>query len=309
MSQMKIHLSKRTLPVGVGLIALLISITISNAFAAPAAPAAKEDFVLTQKSTRMGDCYIYISPQGFQMVNPRSGSTVSSRYPDWKVFMYNTRSHLYYESTMDSWCRDMLIDAGYDEWGPGSKWVKKGIVKVCGYKGTVYQIDGEIRTHGANGQVSVIKDTVSAQYVLAEGYKVNPVLAKMMNAVFNLPLRPGVPLRFTYLERDGSERPVLQTYRIDRCNLTLENFNLPVGYTLAHSRAEVVADPAQLQMLQKMAGGANLNDPKVMQAMSAALNKNAYGRKIEGQQGATPRLSPQMLEKLMEMYKKNQPGK
>jgi hypothetical protein len=122
-------------------------------------------------------------------------------------------------------------------------------------------------------------------------------------------MQPGVPLRLTYLDTDGGARPVLQTYRIDRCSLTPENFNLPVGYTLAHSRAEIMADPAQLQMLQKLAGGANLNDPKVMQAMSAALNKNAYGRKIEGQQGATPRLSPQMLEKLMEMYKKNQPGK
>jgi hypothetical protein len=303
MSRTKIYLSKKlTLFLAVGLIAVSMFITAPSAFAT-----GKEDFVLTQKSTRMGDCYVYISPLGFQMVNPRSGFTISSRYPEWKVCMYNTHTHLYYECTMEAWSRDSLIDAGYDEWGPGSKWVKKGIVKVCGYKGTIYQIDGEMRTHQANGQIIVKKDTVTAQYVLAEGYKVNPNLSKMMNVVFNLPLTPGIPLRLTYGDPEGGKRPVLETYRIDRCSLTLQNFNLPIGYTLAHSRAEIMASPEQLKMLQKFAG-ANMSDPKAMQAMSAALNKNAYGRKIEGQQGASPRMTPNVLENLMEMYKKNQAG-
>src|ERR1700733_15594679 len=50
----------------------------------------KPDFVLTQKSTRLGDCYLYISPQGFHLVNPHSGFTISARAPEWRGFIYNT---------------------------------------------------------------------------------------------------------------------------------------------------------------------------------------------------------------------------
>jgi hypothetical protein len=269
----------------------------------------KPDFVLTQKSTRLGDCYLYISPQGFHLVNPHSGFTISARAPEWRVYMYNTRSHLYYESSMEAWCRDTLIETGYDEWSANSKWVNKGAVKICGYKGTMYQIDGTMRTHNANGTLSENKTLVGAQYVLAEGYQVSPKFARMMNVVFNLPMKEGIPLRMNYINDKGLKPHVLDTYRIDRCKLAPENFNLPVGYTLAHSRAEIMADPAQLQMMQRLAGNADLSDPKTLQSMETLLNKNAYGRKIEpGHDGAAPRLSPQSLEKLIEVYRQKQQG-
>ncbi len=289
------------------LLVTLIPLVTSVAFAAPGSPAAdkdKPDFVVTQKSTRLGDTYLYISPLGFQMTNPNSGFTMSSRAPDWQIFMYNKHSQLYYQSSIEAWGRDTLIETGYDEWGPGAKWVKKGVEKICGYKGTVYTINGQMHTHQANGTVVVQKETVGAIYTLAEGYVINPKLAKLMNVVFNLPLNPGIPLRLVYVSDTGAKRSVLDTYRVDRCKLSVENFNLPVGYRLAHSRAEVMVDPQQMQMLQKFASAADMRDPKAVEAMRAMLNKNAYSKRVDpSKQGGAQTLSPEMMQRLMDMYK------
>ena len=151
------------------------------------------------------------------MVNPNSGFVTISRAPEWKVIMYNQRTHLYYESTMEAWCRDTAITNGYEEWQRGAQWLRKGNVKVCGYQGTLYQIKGARRIHQANGAVNET-ETEGAQYIIAEGYPVNTQLATMMHAVLSLPIIRGLPLKQTYLEKGGIRRDVLNTYRIDRAN-------------------------------------------------------------------------------------------
>ena len=154
------------------------------------------DFVLTQRSTRMGDQYVYISPYGWQMVNPRSGVTMVTRAPDWNVTLFNSRSYTYYEMTAQQWARGMAASHGFKEWSGGSRWVKKGLVTVCGIRGTLFEISGHMRKHDASGHIFP-SEVVGARYIVAEDYPSNQKLATMMKDVFNFPTMSGLPLRLT----------------------------------------------------------------------------------------------------------------
>ena len=293
----------------------LVRVTLGCAALASAATAtpaisANLDFVLTQRSTRMGDQYIYISPDGWRMMNPHSGVTFVSRGPDWKVTLFNARSNTYYDMTPEQWVREAAAGAGHEEWSAGSHWIKKGKVTVSGVEGTLYEISGVMRKRDASGHIFP-RDIVKAKYVVAEGYPINPRLTRMMIDVYGFPSIAGIPLRLTYISDKGEQRPILDTYRIDRSALTASCFNPPTGLRKVDSEMEVMIDAQQLMMLKKMAAQTKPSNPELVNKATQEINKNSYSDRVNPQSGGgqTTKMTADEVKDLLEKYRKQQAGK
>ncbi len=268
------------------------------------------DFVLTQRSTRMGDQYVYIAPEGWRMTNPHSGVTIVSRGPDWQITLFNAQSHVYYEMTPEQWARGAAAEHGYEEWPQGAHWVKKGQVNICGMQASQYEISGAMRKHDSNGHVFP-SDIVKAKFVIAEGYPINPKLTKLMKEAYNFPTLAGIPLRLVYISDKGEQRPVVDTYRIDRTALTAVVFNRPSGLRKVDNEVEVMIDPQQQSMLKKMATDMDPANAALLNKVRQEINKGAFSNRVNVQSGGgqTARLSPEEVQALLEKYRREQVGK
>ena len=125
------------------------------------------------------------------MINPRSGVSMVTRAPDWNVVLFNNLSQTFYEMTAEQWAREMVVSHGYEEWSQGSHWTKSGTVTICGIKGSLYTIHGQMRKRDSNGNImSADVPIVGAKYIVAEQYPLSPKLAHMMKDVFDFPPWP-----------------------------------------------------------------------------------------------------------------------
>ncbi len=74
--------------------AVLVVLFCAVAFAMPGAQADERGWVLTQRSITLGDQYVYISPSGIKIINPRQGIGSIVKSPNWDVLLFNDQTRL-----------------------------------------------------------------------------------------------------------------------------------------------------------------------------------------------------------------------
>lgn len=263
---------------------------------AVALPALADDagWVLTQRSARLGDQYLYISPHGIKLVNPKLCVEVICRSPGNEVYVCNSSTHNYYETTAEAWKHQSIARQGSTDFSATTGWRPVGKATVAGMPAVTYQLEGSWVKRRVNG-TAVVSDTKGATYCLAQGIQVPPKITELLSAALGVPNMPGVPVRLA-LNENGGIRSVLDTYRIDRAPLSTAYFAKPYGYKKVATDAEVMLSSEDDKMIQDMAHslGSGAADSDALAKAAAKYTKGGSGPTADE------------IKSAIEAYKRNQ---
>ena len=251
-------------------------------------------WVLTQRSARLGDQYLYISEHGVKLVNPKLGLIIICRSPGYEMYVCNDSTRNYYETTAEAWKHQAIARQGSTDFTGTTGWRPTGRTTVAGLPTTVYTLDGNWVRRRANG-ATIVSDTKGASYCLAQGIRVPAKLTELLSTALGVPNLDGVPVRLA-LKENGGIRSVLDTYRCDRAPLTAAYFAKPLGYRKVATDAEVMLSSEDDKMIQDMAhslGNSSTNDD----ALAKAAAKYTQG-------GSGPTAGE--IKSAIEAYKRNQ---
>ncbi len=269
--------------------------------AALAASADNQGWVLTQKSQRMGDQYVYISQQGLKLVNPKLGFAMVSQAPNWDICFFNNQTHKYYETTADRWQRAVIARNGVSQF-MGRSWLRAGQGSIAGLGSVAYRMNGAWVKRDADGRLAP-SGVTGATYYVASGIRLPPKLINLLAIAYGLPVSNSLPLRLTYTE-SGSEQTILDTYRVARAALPIAYFARPAGFTRAPSDVDVMMSQEQSKMVQQMAqdlGSSPDSRPGVRQAVQKYA---ATGNASEALKQLPPDLTADDLKAALETYKR-----
>lgn len=259
--------------------------------------AQEKGWVLTQKSTTLGDQYVYISPSGLKCVNPKAGFALVTHAPEWNIVLFNDKTRVYYQTTLDKW-KQQLNARGLSSDMANKQWTRGSGGNIAGLKATQYVMrGGGTLAHTANGKTK--RTTVSsADYWVSDEIQVPPRLADLLAAAYGLPTTSNVPLRLD--ANDGrSNKCMLDTYRMQSSALPISFFQAPGGYKLVSSDAEVMMNDEQKQMIEDMSkemGG----------GLESAPSASTAPRQAAAAPAAAPTGAAADLSKLLDAYKKSQ---
>jgi hypothetical protein len=263
----------------------------------------QQGWVLTQKSTRLGDQYLYVSPEGLKLVNPKLGFNIVTRGPDWNIIIFNEQTHNYYQTTSEAWKHQIVARSGSTTFS-GANWQKSGETKIAGMNSVSYRMNGTLRKYDAHGNSSPSKVTGSNYWVSSE-IKVPARLIDLLATAYGLPPSTSVPLRLTYNE-DGGERTMLDTYRIDKAPIPVAYFAKPAGYKRVNSDAEVMMSTDQAKMMQDMASSLGSGAPDSASLQKAVSAYSATGNAKDAVKGLPANWRPKEddIKAALEAYKR-----
>jgi hypothetical protein len=231
------------------MLACSLAATVGSAMSA----FAEQGYVLTQRSTKMGDQYLYVSSEGIKISNPKAGFNLVSQAPNWDITLFNDKTHCFYQTTADSYRQQLQGRTGDTEF-KNSTWSKMGDTYLLNMKATEYRMGSKtIRQKTRSGQL-VNKTITGAQYWVAADIQIPPKLTDLLAAAYGLPTQQSqcIPLRLKYSD-GGKENLVLDTYRVDKAPIPVAYFARPQGYKPVTSDAEVMMNDEQKQIMSDMA--------------------------------------------------------
>jgi len=230
------------------------------------------DYVLTQRSFKMGDQYSYLTPAGVRLTNPRSGTSIVSKAPNWDIEVFNDKTHLMGQIKHDQYMHQ-IASTSTTEFVSGQWQRQKAPVTVCGLKCTEYKIKGTMQKVFANGVRDANTGVVGGVYIVYDGIKLDPGLTELMSVAYCLPNLARLPMIMYWEMSDGSHSSRLETYRVDKTKIPLAYFDKPNGYKMSSSAELVMLSPDQLEMMEMMARQGDA--PKTVLDAQKALNKNS----------------------------------
>jgi hypothetical protein len=286
-----------------GSLRLLAAVTVSlTAFLGSSVAAlAEQGYVLTQKSTKMGDQYLYLSSEGIKITNPRAGFNLVARAPNWDITLYNDKTRCFYQTTAERY-RQELAGRSPDGELKNSTWSKMGDTYINGLKATEYRMGSKtVRSKTKAGGV-VSKTINGAQYWVASEITIPAKLTELLAAAYGLPSQTSacVPLRLKYSESTG-DHLILDTYRVDKAPIPVAYFDKPAGYKPVTSDAEVMMNDEQKQIMSDMARDLG-SDPQ------GAQLKNKIDQVRSGGANPSSTFTKDDVNKLMDIFKKKQAG-
>ena len=230
-------------------LACSLAFTIGTAISA----FAEQGYVLTQRSTKMGDQYLYISSEGIKITNPKAGFNLVSQAPNWDITLFNDKTRCFYQTTADNYRAKLQGRTGDTEF-KNSSWSKMGDTYLLNMKATEFRMGAKtVRQKNKAGQL-VNKTITGAQYWVASDILIPPKLTDLLAAAYGLPTQQSqcIPLRLKY--NDGNkENLVLDTYRVNKAPIPVAYFATPQGYKPVTSDAEVMMNDEQKQIMSDMA--------------------------------------------------------
>jgi hypothetical protein len=217
----------------------------------PKAEADERGWVLTQRSAVLGDQYVYISPGGIKIVNPRQGVGSIVKPPNWDVLFFNDQTHLIYPLNYQQWKNKL---SSKQRSLSNIKWNRGGSATIAGLNANEYRMQNlAARPKNPN-------DWISAEYWVARDIRVSPKLAELLAAAYGTPDNASVPLRLTYKTAAGKDGVSLDTYYQKVTAIPSNFFQGPTGYQLAKSEADVMLNNENRQMLNDLANDLGRTD-------------------------------------------------
>jgi hypothetical protein len=207
------------------------------------AQADEQGWVLTQRSSSLGDQYVYISPSGVKIQNAQQGVGTIVKAPSWDVLFFNDKTKSYYLMSYGQWKTKL---AGNKSKIPHAAWSQGRSASIAGLRATQYVMKNSGASKGPN-------EWVSAEYWVANDIKVNPKLSELLSTAYGTPDNSCVPLRLTYKTAAGKAGTSLDTYREQATSIPTSYFNGPNGYQLAKSEVDVMMTNEHRQIMDDIA--------------------------------------------------------
>jgi hypothetical protein len=230
-------------------------------------PALADDqgWILTQKSLTLGDQYVYVSPAGVKVWNPNAEFAMVAHAPDWQITLYNQKSKIYYQTSIEKWKQDLASHGLNGQFGNAS-WNRAANSKICGLKATEFSMAGNT----IKGKKGVAHKIDNATYWTSDDITVPPKLADLLATAYGLPPSANIPLKLSYTDSHGA-KSLLDTYRAQAAPIPISYFDCPTGLTLAKSYSEVMMNDDQRQVLNDMARelSSDTNSPTTPTAASS----------------------------------------
>jgi hypothetical protein len=240
---------------------------------APAAMADERGWVLTQRSDKIGDQYVYVAPTGVKLVNPKIGYNIILCAPDWNVCMFNDKTKTFYSASYDAWMKEVSKAVG----GKGNElksghWAKGSIGSVAGLKATTYTMQGG----GAQKHLRTATCWVANEIIVPSQ------ITELLAQTYGLPDNKAYPLKLNCVDNSGKLNVMLDTYNSQVCQIPSSYFYLPNGYTRVASKEEVMVDDETKQILRDLA-----NDSPGMSNQNSQASQGGQSRQ------ARPNYPPQ----------------
>ncbi len=261
-----------------------------------AAEAQQKGWVLTQRSTTMGDLYTYVSPQGLKWTVPKLGANIATMGPNWMVNMYNEKTKAYYTTNFTEWQRDLAKRDGRSQAMRANPWVKAGAGNVAGLKATKYVMQNKSPVTGGGKTLNSVSN---AECWVADDIEVPAQVADMLSNTYGMPKTKYFPLKIAYRDSNGRAVTALDTYRSESRPIAQNYFACPSGFKLVSSKAEVFMDEETQQMMSDMANEMGLDSPRraASPATQAAPVRSGVGSRSPAPAKDTNELS-RMLDSL-----------
>jgi len=286
---------------------LLVDLAILSASAALAVD--DPGWVLTQQSATFGDQYVYITKNGLKCVNPRAGFAFVSHAPDWNVILYNEKTRVYYQTTVEKWKNEMQA-RGMSTDIQDRNWSKGTASSICGLRATEYKMTGSNTLRAGKSRATQIS---AATFWSCDFIDVPPQLTSLLSATYGLPNTQHIPLRLLATEQGKSKR-LLDTYRSQQSNIPISYFSCPAGLTPVKSDAEVMMNDEQKAILNDMAR--DLDDPNSSRAASVPASSARGQSPLATAGGATGssgktinvgglNLDKDKVQRLLDAFQKN----
>jgi hypothetical protein len=260
------------------------------------------DYVLTQRSLKMGDQYSYLTPYGVRLTNPRSGTSIVSKAPSWDIELFNDKTHLTGQISHDKY-KHQIASTGTHEFISGQWERQKSPVTVCGLKCTEYKIKGTMQIALANGARNTNTGVVGGVYIVYDGIRLAPGLTELMSIAYGVPNLDSLPMIMYWEMSDGSHSSRLETYRVDKTKIPSAYFDKPNGYKMASSAELVMLTPDQLEMMEMMAHQGDTSSSVV--AAQKALNKNSVEGSASSPGQAGIMYNQKDIKSMLEKVKQN----
>lgn len=223
---------------GVTLLGALITL-------APKALAEDKGWIFTQRSTQMGDQYVYVSPAGIKVVSPKLSCNIVTTAPNWDVTFYNDKTRTFYVTTFEKWQREIQEHAGARDL-TAQNWNRGTASQIAGMRASQYVIQP------GNNSAARRKGVKEAECWVADEVRVPYQISEMISRAYGLPNTSSFPLRISVVE-GGANKQQLDTYRAQAYAIPASYFGVPQGYTRVESKAEVMLDDEAKQMLNDLA--------------------------------------------------------
>ncbi len=276
-------------------------------FSAAAAPAFAQEkgWILTQRSTSMGDLYTYVSPSGLKWTVPKVGANIVTMAPSWNVTMFNDKTKSFFTTTFAEWKRQITKNDQRALEMRSNPWSKGGAGAVAGLKATQYVM--RVEPGKGAGKLRSVRE---AECWVADEITVPDAVASMLSDTYGMPKTKFFPLRLTYKTADGKSGVGLDTYRSQSSAMPPNYFAAPQGYTAVKSQAEVFMDDETKQMFNDMASEMGLDAPKQAPRSAPPVSAAGAGRRqgMSMRQNAAPQgnnesKSQDQLSKLLDSFK------
>lgn len=249
---------------------------ITQEITAPSLPKTQKGWAFLQKGEQTGTYRIYLTDTGQIAINDEIGTTIVTKAPSWNLAVYNSKTKVYFLSTVKDWQMHFQQNPKYKN---RTKFVsnpapRKGIHStIAGMRATQYFVDAPINGGARQAEVWVADDVRMCP-------ELSQLNEKMYGSAFGGLGR--FPLRFSYIDESGKKTMVMNT-TIGRPDvIPTAAFAYPTHFKRVGTELAVFLDDKDRKTMAGILD--NLDDPESRAELDPLLGKSGTERTPYGTQ-------------------------
>lgn len=206
-----------------------------------AAQADNPGWTLKQAGEVIGERRVSVCEKGLRIDNGKSGVSIVTAAPEWRVTILNRRSKKYWDIPSQAFRGEWsakLYSADREHLAKGT-WKAGPPTVQLGQKLSFYTMEvPQGRTPTKQGGIW------SAKLYTMPAIKIGPQAFCVLSKIYQLPPIKEFPIKLTFVDADDGTVKAVNTYEINSIMLTSNDFQCrPAGYKKARSAGEAFVDP------------------------------------------------------------------
>lgn len=220
-----------------------------------------------QKSGQSGTWHVYMTESALMSKNDAMHVTVVTKAPTWPLAVYNSKTKIYYLSTVKDWHRQNPKFKRLSKTESRQSPLKGEQGIIGGLRATQYFVTAPV-----NGGVR------QAEVWIANDVHISPELSLLFERMYGSSLGSLhlFPLRFSYIDESGKKTIVMDTVEGRQELLNLASFNTPTHYKRVDNEMAVYLDNKDQKIMATVLD--DLEDPESQKELNALLGSSGNKR-------------------------------
>lgn len=236
----------------------------------PACPQNLQGWAFLQKSEQVGTWRVYLAETGLQAVNAEMGVTIVTKAPQWNLAVYNTKTKVYYLSTV----KDFQVHFQQNpKFKNRAKFISKQAPRqgrqdtIANMRATQYFVDAPINGGARQAEVWVATDV-----------RIPSQLSELFSKMYGSSLSNlgAMPLKFSYIDESGKKTTVMETLQGRPQTIQVASFNYPTHFKRVDSEIAVFVDEKDRKTMAGILD--DLDDPDSQQELNSLLGSSGSKR-------------------------------